>query len=278
MGRVRRPRGHDVRDLIAVTRGEGFLTRDELVARYEERTGRSMAALNWYQALALWKAAVFMEGNYKRSWPARRTTSTSGCSTRACRCSPRRRRRRSTGARRDGPARRLRRRAHDERVRLVPRVLRGRGARPAARSSGLFRGDAEALGAAAPARARRDRGGGVRASCFGERLGIADARRARRPPVRRHRPDEAMVEAVRRAAARASARGSISNSWGAGRYDRSTFPRAVRRRRDLRRRRHAQARSRRSTGSGRSARARRRTSACSWTTCARTARAPRRSG
>ena len=25
-----------------------------------------MSALHWYQALALWKAAVFMEGNYKR--------------------------------------------------------------------------------------------------------------------------------------------------------------------------------------------------------------------
>jgi aminoglycoside phosphotransferase (APT) family kinase protein len=50
----------------AVTRAEGFLTRDELIARYEERSGRSMSALNWYQALALWKAAVFMEGNYKR--------------------------------------------------------------------------------------------------------------------------------------------------------------------------------------------------------------------
>src|ERR671923_3079844 len=50
----------------AVTRREGFLTREELIARYEERTGRSVSALNWYQALALWKAAVFMEGNYKR--------------------------------------------------------------------------------------------------------------------------------------------------------------------------------------------------------------------
>ncbi|HEV7845014.1 MAG TPA: phosphotransferase family protein [Thermoleophilaceae bacterium] len=50
----------------ALTRREGFLTRDELIARYEERSGRSMSALNWYQALALWKAAVFMEGNYKR--------------------------------------------------------------------------------------------------------------------------------------------------------------------------------------------------------------------
>ena len=37
-----------------------------MVERYEERSGRSMEALNWYQALALWKAAVFMEGNFKR--------------------------------------------------------------------------------------------------------------------------------------------------------------------------------------------------------------------
>jgi aminoglycoside phosphotransferase (APT) family kinase protein len=50
----------------AVTRQEGFPTRDELVALYEERTGRSVSDLRWYQALALWKASVFMEGNYKR--------------------------------------------------------------------------------------------------------------------------------------------------------------------------------------------------------------------
>jgi aminoglycoside phosphotransferase (APT) family kinase protein len=52
--------------LSAATRREGFLTRRELIARYEERSGRSVSALHWYQALALWKAAVFMEGNYKR--------------------------------------------------------------------------------------------------------------------------------------------------------------------------------------------------------------------
>jgi aminoglycoside phosphotransferase (APT) family kinase protein len=52
--------------LSAVTRQEGFPTREELIARYEEASGRSMSSLNWYQALALWKAAVFMEGNYKR--------------------------------------------------------------------------------------------------------------------------------------------------------------------------------------------------------------------
>ena len=54
-------------DLTTVTHGEGFPTRDELVTRYEELSGRSMSDLGWYQALALWKAAVFMEGNYKRS-------------------------------------------------------------------------------------------------------------------------------------------------------------------------------------------------------------------
>jgi aminoglycoside phosphotransferase (APT) family kinase protein len=52
--------------LTSVTRQPGFPSRDQLVARYEQRSGRSMGALHWYQALALWKAAVFMEGNYKR--------------------------------------------------------------------------------------------------------------------------------------------------------------------------------------------------------------------
>src|SRR5205823_11588486 len=54
-------------DRLTTTQAEGFMQRDELVARYEERTGRSMSDLRWYQALAMWKAAVFMEGNYKRS-------------------------------------------------------------------------------------------------------------------------------------------------------------------------------------------------------------------
>ncbi|MBA3302184.1 MAG: phosphotransferase family protein, partial [Thermoleophilaceae bacterium] len=53
-------------DLSAVTRRAGFMTREELIARYEQRSGRPMSAFNWYAALALWKAAVFMEGNYKR--------------------------------------------------------------------------------------------------------------------------------------------------------------------------------------------------------------------
>jgi aminoglycoside phosphotransferase (APT) family kinase protein len=53
--------------LSAVTRREGFPSREDMVAHYEERSGRSMSDMHWYQALALWKAAVFMEGNYKRS-------------------------------------------------------------------------------------------------------------------------------------------------------------------------------------------------------------------
>ena len=54
-------------NLHTVTRLPGFPVREELVARYEERSGRSMQALNWYVTLALWKAIVFMEGNYKRA-------------------------------------------------------------------------------------------------------------------------------------------------------------------------------------------------------------------
>jgi aminoglycoside phosphotransferase (APT) family kinase protein len=55
------------RHLASVTRAEGFPTRAELIARYEERSGRSMRDLRWYVTLALWKSVVFMEGNYKRA-------------------------------------------------------------------------------------------------------------------------------------------------------------------------------------------------------------------
>jgi aminoglycoside phosphotransferase (APT) family kinase protein len=54
-------------ELSRVTRLPGFPTRDELIARYEERSGRSMTDIRWYQTLAIWKSVVFMEGNYKRA-------------------------------------------------------------------------------------------------------------------------------------------------------------------------------------------------------------------
>ena len=54
-------------ELSRVTREEGFPSREELIARYEERSGRSMTDIRWYRTLALWKSIVFMEGNYKRA-------------------------------------------------------------------------------------------------------------------------------------------------------------------------------------------------------------------
>jgi aminoglycoside phosphotransferase (APT) family kinase protein len=54
-------------NLHSVTGLPGFPLRHELIERYEQRSGRSMQALNWYVTLALWKAVVFMEGNYKRA-------------------------------------------------------------------------------------------------------------------------------------------------------------------------------------------------------------------
>jgi aminoglycoside phosphotransferase (APT) family kinase protein len=50
-----------------VTRAEGFLTRAQLIARYEQLSGRAMRDIRWYTALAVWKSVVFMEGNYKRA-------------------------------------------------------------------------------------------------------------------------------------------------------------------------------------------------------------------
>jgi aminoglycoside phosphotransferase (APT) family kinase protein len=54
-------------ELSGVTREEGFPLREELIARYEERSGRSIPDIRWYRTLALWKSIVFMEGNYKRA-------------------------------------------------------------------------------------------------------------------------------------------------------------------------------------------------------------------
>lgn len=54
-------------DMSPITREPGFPSRAEMVDRYSELSGRSTDDITWYQVLALWKAAVFMEGNYKRA-------------------------------------------------------------------------------------------------------------------------------------------------------------------------------------------------------------------
>ena len=55
-------------ELSRVTRGEGFPTRAELVARYEraERPRRSATSAGIARS-RIWKAVVFMEGNYRRA-------------------------------------------------------------------------------------------------------------------------------------------------------------------------------------------------------------------
>jgi aminoglycoside phosphotransferase (APT) family kinase protein len=49
-----------------VTAEPGFPTRAQLVRRYVERSGRDIEPLAWFEALALWKAAVFCEAIYGR--------------------------------------------------------------------------------------------------------------------------------------------------------------------------------------------------------------------
>ncbi|TML20153.1 MAG: phosphotransferase family protein [Actinobacteria bacterium] len=49
-----------------VTAADGFPTRSELVERYASRSGRDIEPLAWFEALALWKAAVFCEAIYGR--------------------------------------------------------------------------------------------------------------------------------------------------------------------------------------------------------------------
>jgi aminoglycoside phosphotransferase (APT) family kinase protein len=52
--------------ISTVTAREGFPTRRELAERYAEQSGREVAALPWYEALAYWKSAVFCEAIYGR--------------------------------------------------------------------------------------------------------------------------------------------------------------------------------------------------------------------
>jgi aminoglycoside phosphotransferase (APT) family kinase protein len=49
-----------------ISEAEGFPTRQQLAERYAEKTGRRIKDVAFYQALAIWKLAVLLEGSYKR--------------------------------------------------------------------------------------------------------------------------------------------------------------------------------------------------------------------
>ncbi|HMC38266.1 MAG TPA: phosphotransferase family protein [Acidimicrobiales bacterium] len=51
---------------VAATTVPGFPRRDELTARYAERTGRELPQLGFYVAFAYWKLACILEGVYAR--------------------------------------------------------------------------------------------------------------------------------------------------------------------------------------------------------------------
>lgn len=58
--------GDPIVRLGTVTAGPNFPSRSEVVERYAEITGRDLSGLAWYEVLALWKTAVFLEGSYAR--------------------------------------------------------------------------------------------------------------------------------------------------------------------------------------------------------------------
>ena len=57
----------DLIDSNAMTQLPGFLSREEMAARYAERTGRTMEHFPFYRCLAVWKYAIILEGLYRHS-------------------------------------------------------------------------------------------------------------------------------------------------------------------------------------------------------------------
>ena len=60
------PGGDVFADLTNVTVQPGFSRRKDLIARYEERSGIDVRAMDWYRVLATWKLAILLEGSYAR--------------------------------------------------------------------------------------------------------------------------------------------------------------------------------------------------------------------
>jgi len=52
--------------LSGASRGPGFPGRADLATAYAEQTGRDVSPLPWYEILAMWKAAIFLETSYSR--------------------------------------------------------------------------------------------------------------------------------------------------------------------------------------------------------------------
>jgi aminoglycoside phosphotransferase (APT) family kinase protein len=55
-----------IMELTGATKTGGYLSAEELAARYAGATGLDVSDLPWYQALALWKASIFCEAIYTR--------------------------------------------------------------------------------------------------------------------------------------------------------------------------------------------------------------------
>jgi aminoglycoside phosphotransferase (APT) family kinase protein len=49
-----------------VTSHDGFPTRDEVVALWEDAAGRSAGDTRWFVALAVWKLAILLEASHHR--------------------------------------------------------------------------------------------------------------------------------------------------------------------------------------------------------------------
>jgi len=58
--------GDELVPLEPATQAPGFPSREDVKARYAERSGRDLSQLDFYIALGLWKLAVILEGVYAR--------------------------------------------------------------------------------------------------------------------------------------------------------------------------------------------------------------------
>ena len=52
---------------MRVERKDGFPTRDELIAHYQERTGRDLSDLPWFEILSCYKLGIILEGTHARA-------------------------------------------------------------------------------------------------------------------------------------------------------------------------------------------------------------------